>query len=181
MIFLHRGVSPWDGAPPGAPPPPCGRWRPSGSLAPARRTGAPWPPPLCPHGQAQQQVARCPHSRGPARPEHSWASRRAGLGPLGKSGFAHVFTSFAPSPKEEPPLPFDGLHPLCHAPFLLFCAGADRCAARRPAPGLGSRPPPCEIERICPWKNTPPSGGWILFFPTVKKYTHSRRILALHF
>ena len=131
-------------------------------------------------GQAQQQVLAA-HIAVAQLGRTLLGQPQGGLGPLGKSGFAHVFTSFAPSPKEEPPLPFDGLHPLCHAPFLLFCAGADRCAARRPAPGLGSRPPPCEIERICPWKNTPPSGGWILFFPTVKKYTHSRRILALHF
>ena len=131
-------------------------------------------------GQAQQQVLAA-HIAVAQLGRTLLGQPQGGLGPLGKSGFAHVFTSFAPSPKEEPPLPFDGLHPLCHAPFLLFCAGAGRYAARHPAPGLGSRPPPCEIERICPWKNTPPSGGWILFFPTVKKYTHSRRILALHF
>jgi len=176
MIFLHRGVSPWDGAPPGAPTP---TMRAMAAFRLSGSSPADWSP-FALTGQAQQQVLAA-HIAVAQLGRTLLGQPQGGLGPLGKSGFAHVFTSFAPSPKEEPPLPFDGLHPLCHAPFLLFCAGADRCAARRPAPGLGSRPPPCEIERICPWKNTPPSGGWILFFPTVKKYTHSRRILALHF
>ena len=68
MIFLHRGVRPWEGRRPGRPPPPGRRWRLSGPRAPPRRPGAPWRPLPCPPGPGPAAGARCPHSRGPAPP-----------------------------------------------------------------------------------------------------------------
>ena len=137
--------------------------------------------PLALPGQAQQQVLAAHVAVAQLR-RALLGQTEGRLGPLGKSGLVHVpLTSSVPAPRKAYPVLLDVLHPLCHAPSPLFCAGVGCSEAPRPAPGSGSRRPPCEMARICPWKTAPPPVDRILFFPTMKKYTHSRGNLALQF
>ena len=137
--------------------------------------------PLAFPGKAQQQVLAAHVAVAQLR-RALLGQTEGRLGPLGKSGLVHVpLTSSVPAPRKAYPVLLDVLHPLCHAPSPLFCAGVGCSEAPRPAPGSGSRRPPCEMARICPWKTAPPPVDRILFFPTMKKYTHSRGNLALQF